>query len=94
MFGCNAAATPMEANTRLETSEEEEVVDNTIFKQIVGSLRYLCHSRPDICHSMGIVSRFMESPKKPHLFAAKRILRYIQGTLDYGLWFPVKDREI
>lgn len=35
----------------------------------------------------------MESPRKPHLLAAKRIIRYVKGTLEYGLLFPTKIRE-
>ena len=59
-----------------------------MFRQIVGSLRYLCNSRPDICYSMSVIRKFMHDPRKPHLIAAKRILRYVKGTMKYGLLFP------
>nr|ABD28383.1 Peptidase S8 and S53, subtilisin, kexin, sedolisin; Integrase, catalytic region; Zinc finger, CCHC-type; Peptidase aspartic, catalytic, putative [Medicago truncatula] len=59
-----------------------------MFRQIVGSLRYLCNSRPDICYSVSVISKFMHDPKKSHLIAAKRLLRYIKGTMDLGLLFP------
>ena len=59
-----------------------------MFRQIVGSLRYLCNSRPDICYSVSVISKFMHDPRKPHLIAAKRILRYVKGTMEYGLLFP------
>ncbi|KAK2361452.1 secreted RxLR effector protein [Trifolium repens] len=64
-------------------------VDSTMFRQMVGSLRYLCNSRPDICYSVSVISKFMHDPRKPHLVAAKRIFRYIKGTMDFGLFFPV-----
>ena len=69
-------------------NEEEESVDPTLFKQIVGSLRYLCNSRPDIAYAVGIISRFMSEPRVSHLLAAKRVIRYFKGTLQYDILFP------
>ncbi|XP_045810869.1 secreted RxLR effector protein 161-like [Trifolium pratense] len=60
-----------------------------MFRQIVGSLRYVCNSRPDICYAVSVISRFMHDPRKPHMIAAKRILRYLKGTLELGLLFPI-----
>jgi len=51
----------------------------------VGSLRYLVHTRPDLAFAVGYVSRLMERPTVEHLQVVKRILRYVVGTLDYGL---------
>lgn len=48
---------------------------------------YLTHTRPDISHSVGVISRFMQTPTKQHMGAAKRILRYVAGTTSYGLWY-------
>jgi hypothetical protein len=55
-------------------------VDASKYRSLVGSLRYLTCTRPDITYSVGIVSRFMEEPNHSHLKAIKRILRYIRGT--------------
>jgi hypothetical protein len=88
MTNCTYAVTPMEVNLKLEKNQTEEVVDSTIFKQIVGSLRYLCNSRPDICFAVGLVSRFMDKPRRSHMNAARRILRYIAGTMEFGILFP------
>ena len=63
-------------------------MDATTFKQMVGSLRYLCNARPDICYAVGMVSRFMSKSKWSHYQAAVRILRYVKGTLKYGVLFP------
>ncbi|XP_074373454.1 secreted RxLR effector protein 161-like [Apium graveolens] len=52
---------------------------------MIGGLRYLVHTRSDITFVVGIVSRFMEHLTVMHMNAAKRILRYIKGTIDYGL---------
>jgi hypothetical protein len=87
MENCNIAETPMEANLKLPRNDDEQAVDATLFKQVVGSLRFICNTRPDINYAVGSVSRFMSKPKTSHLIAAKRILRYLKGTKDYGLCF-------
>lgn len=88
MKSCNTISNPSKTNSKLDECTEEEKVDSIMFRQIVGSLRYLCNSRPDICYSMSVIRKFMHDPRKSHLIAAKRILRYIKGTIDFGLLFP------
>jgi len=63
-------------------------VDSTKFRWIVGSLRYICNNRPYIYYLISVISKFMNDPRKPHLVATERILRYIKGTVEYGLLFP------
>nr|KYP47010.1 Retrovirus-related Pol polyprotein from transposon TNT 1-94 [Cajanus cajan] len=75
MLGCKPAETPAELNVKLEKREDEGSVDGTMFRQIVGSLRFICHSRPEIAFSVGLVSRFMGDPRQSHLVATKRIMR-------------------
>ncbi|GKE11221.1 putative RNA-directed DNA polymerase [Tanacetum coccineum] len=53
---------------------------------------YLTHTRPDISFAVGVVSRFMEKPTEQHLQAVKRILRYVKGTLDYGLTYTKRGK--
>jgi hypothetical protein len=86
MTGCNPTHTPME---KLKLSRESiaEEVDPTHYWQLIGSLRYLVHTRPDIAFAVGYMSRFMEWPTMEHLQAVKQILRYVAGTLDYGLHY-------
>jgi hypothetical protein len=62
-------------------------VDDTYFKQIVGSLMYLTTTRPDIMFSVSLISRYMSKPTELHLQAAKRILRYLKGTTSYGIFY-------
>lgn len=88
MSSCNAVANPMEVNQKLDRDESGEPVNETAFKQIIGSLRYLCNSIPELSFGVGLISRFMSSPKRSHMLAAKRVLRYIQGTPDHGVLFP------
>jgi len=56
---------------------------------LVGSLLYLTASRPDIAFSVGICARYQANPKEVHLKAVKRIIRYVKGTTEYGLWYPM-----
>ena len=87
MLDCNSATTPCEPGIKLSTGEDTNLVDSTLYRQLIGSLRYLCNSRPDITYGVGLVSRFMKKPCKDHLLAAKRILRYVKGTLECGILF-------
>ncbi|CAJ2663624.1 unnamed protein product [Trifolium pratense] len=89
MESCNPLSNPSETNTKIDECSDEEKVDPTVFRQIVGSLRYVCNSRPDICYAVSVISRFMHDPRKSHMIAAKRILRYLKGTLEIGLLFPI-----
>jgi hypothetical protein len=94
MEGCNSAHTPMEERLRLSRESTAEEVDATEYRRIVGSLRYLVHTRPDLAFAVGFVSRFMERPTKEHMMAVKRILRYVAGTINYGLHYRRKTKEV
>ena len=72
---------------KLSKNDEGKVIDPTLYRSLVGCLRYLTCTRPDILYGVGLVSRFMEEPKETHWKAAKRILRYLQGTLSHGLFY-------
>nr|CCI55340.1 PH01B019A14.9 [Phyllostachys edulis] len=85
---CNPAHTPMEERLKLSRESTAEEVDATQYRRIVGSLRYLVHTRPDLAFAVGYVSRFMQRPTTEHQQAVKRILRYVAGTSDYGLHYP------
>jgi transposase InsO family protein len=84
LAGCNPSHTPMEPRLKLSKQSSAPAVDPTRYRSIVGSLRYLVNSRPDLAYAVGYISRFMEKPTTEHLTAVKRILRYVAGTLHYG----------
>ena len=84
MTGCNTCHTPMENRLKLCKGNADDAVDSTRYRSIVGSLRYLCNTRPDITHAVGMVSRYMEAPTASHWAAVKQILRYVSGTTGYG----------
>ena len=87
MSNCKMVATPMNANQKLQQEDGAEGANQKQFRSLVGGLIYLTHTRPDISFSVGVVSRFMSNPSKQHYGVAKRILRYIAGTLNYGIWY-------
>ncbi|KAM2394653.1 hypothetical protein ACFX1X_032097 [Malus domestica] len=74
MDNCKPISTPVEYGVKLTKHDEGESVDPTFFKSLVGSLRYLTCTRPDILYAIGLVSRYMENPITTHLKTAKRIL--------------------
>jgi hypothetical protein len=71
----------------LSRYDEGKTVDATLYKSLVGSLRYLTCTRPDIAYGVGLVNRYMEEPKMTHWKAIKQILRYVKGTLSHGLFY-------
>ena len=84
MVGCNPVHTPMEPRFKLSKASTAPATDATEYRSIVGSLRYLVHTRPDLTFAVGFVSRFMEAPTREHLAAVRRLLRYIAGTTRLG----------
>ncbi|XP_020094891.1 uncharacterized protein LOC109714602 [Ananas comosus] len=92
-FGLESAKdfdTPMgTSNKGLGMNSEGQSVDEKQYRSMIGSLLYLTASRPDIAFSVGICARYQANPKKVHLKAVKRIIRYVKGTTEYGLWYPM-----
>lgn len=85
MIECNPTLYPMDPKEEITRDENGRAVDATKYRSIVGGLRYLVNTRPDIAFSVGIVSRYMERPTILHMNAVKRILCYVKGTMQYGL---------
>ncbi|MBE3102865.1 MAG: hypothetical protein IMZ40_01355 [Bacilli bacterium] len=84
MAGSNPCHVPIEPRFKLSKCSTAPATDATEYRSIVGSLRYLVHTRPDLTFAVGFVSRFMEAPTQEHLAAVKRILRYIAGSVRLG----------
>ena len=72
---------------KLSVDVGELLEDPTMYRRIVGSLIYMTITKPDLSYAVGLVSQFMQAPRKPHLDAARRILRYVKSTLQYGLFY-------
>lgn len=84
MLECNTT-TPAEVNVKLVKDNKE--VDITLYKLMKGSLKYVCNNKLNICYAVGLISRFISEPKSSNLIAAKMIMRYLKGTLDFGVLF-------
>ncbi|GKF07415.1 hypothetical protein Tco_0041639, partial [Tanacetum coccineum] len=81
-------STPIETNKAIAKDKEGEDVDVYLYRSMIGSLMYLTSSRPDIMFSVCACSRFQVQPKVSHMFAVKRIFRYLKGRPKLGLWYP------
>ena len=77
--------TSMAINGHLDLNEEGKSVDKKVYRSMIGSLLYLCASRPDIMLSVCMCARFQANPKDCHLVVVKRILRYLVHTPNLGL---------
>ncbi|GJU15208.1 ribonuclease H-like domain, reverse transcriptase, RNA-dependent DNA polymerase [Tanacetum coccineum] len=85
MTDSNDTKIPMDPGTKLVKAEDGNPVDATYYRSLIGSLRYLLHTRPDLSYSVGLLSRFMQDPKDHHLKAVKQVIRYIKGTKEHGI---------
>jgi hypothetical protein len=90
MSGCNSCAAPLEPRLKLSKKSDTPLVNATEYRSLVGSLRYLVNTRPDIAYAVGFVGRFLEQPHEEHIAAVKHILRYVAGTLGHGLFYRRK----
>ena len=87
MVDCNPVSTP---SNELQSSKINCDTSETLFpyREVVGSLMYLAvGTRPDICFALNNASRYMENPSNQNIKALKRILRYVKGTIYYGIHF-------
>jgi hypothetical protein len=91
MDNCNPVATPMELGVKLSKFEGGEAVEANKYRSMIGSLRYLTCTRPDIAFSVGVTSRYMSDPRHSHLKAVKMIMRYLKGTKDLRMFYSKSD---
>jgi hypothetical protein len=84
MIDCQPARTPVDTSAKL-SADGEPFSDPTLYRSIAGALQYLTLTRPEISYSVQQVCLYMHDPRVPHYNHMKRTLRYLKGTLDYGL---------
>ncbi|XP_021856786.2 uncharacterized mitochondrial protein AtMg00810-like [Spinacia oleracea] len=85
MGTCKPSPTPVDTNAKLSADSGPHVADPTQYCSLAGALQHLTFTRPDIAYAVQHVCIFMHDPREPQLYALKRILRYIQGTIDHRL---------
>ena len=94
MEDCKPMSIPMITSWKKLHASERELVNPTLYRQLIGSLMYLVNSRPDLCFAVNTLSQFMVEPRRVHWIAAKHVLRYLAGTMDYGLDYKRSDGVI
>ena len=77
----------MNSACRLDKYEEGNSTDQKLYRGMIGSLLYLTTSRPDILYIVCVCARFQSNPKESHMLVVKRIIRYLKGTINLGLWY-------
>jgi hypothetical protein len=85
MLNCNPCTTPIDTKPKLSPAAGPSVANATELRSLAGALQYLTITRPDISYAVQQICLFMHAPKAPHLQLLKRVLRYLQGTMSYGL---------
>ena len=88
MEKCKSISTTFSTSCHLDHNVAGNPVDETKYRGLIRSLLYLTAIRPDIMFVVCMCARFQYAPKVSHFNAAKRILKYLQGTKDVGLWYP------
>ena len=85
MTSCKPAPTPVDTKAKLSVSLGSPYENPTHYRSLAGALQYLTFMRPDISYAVQQVCLHMHDPKTEHMNALKRVLRYVQGTLNFGL---------
>jgi hypothetical protein len=88
MKDAKPAKTPMGIDGHVDLNKGGKSVDQKAYLSMIGSLLYLCASRPDIMLSVCMCARYQSDPKECHLVAVKRILRYLVSMPCFGIWYP------
>ncbi|XP_019431328.1 PREDICTED: uncharacterized protein LOC109338522 [Lupinus angustifolius] len=78
----------LEGKVGSSESTTEKLIDPTLYGQIVGCLGFIWHFKHEISYATRVISRNMANPKQSQMIAAKRIMRYLKGTMNYGIQFP------
>nr|XP_043639845.1 uncharacterized mitochondrial protein AtMg00810-like [Erigeron canadensis] len=85
MTSCKPSHTPVDTSSKLSATEGNLLPDGSLYRSLAGALQYLTFTRPDIAYAVQQVCLFMHAPRESHFNFLKRILRYIQGTIDFGI---------
>ena len=86
-FDCKPVSTPYNPNSQLKKNREHSVAQIE-YAQIIGNLMYLMnYTKPDIAYAVGRLSWYTQSPNQDHWTIVRRVLKYLRGTINYGLCF-------
>ncbi|XP_062081272.1 uncharacterized mitochondrial protein AtMg00810-like [Humulus lupulus] len=85
MSNCSPCPTPVDTKSKLSATADTPYDDPTKYRSLAGALQYLTFTRPDISYAVQQICLHMHAPTNEHMSALKRIIRYLQGTLSFGL---------
>jgi hypothetical protein len=87
MTECKSMPTPMVMNLKKMNNVSSDLgeIHPHLYTQLIGSLMYLVNTRLDICYVVSVLGQFMSQPRQTHWIAAKHVLRYLRGTVGYGM---------
>jgi hypothetical protein len=85
MTDCKPCSTPVDTQAKLSATLGDPVADPTAYRSLAGALQYLTFTRPDLTYAVQQLCLHMHDPRESHLAALKRLLRYVRGTVDFGL---------
>eukprot|EP00253_Pinus_taeda_P003070 PITA_03070 len=80
---CKPTPSPFQFGVKLSVTCTSPEVDATLYRQLVGKILYLTHTRPELSFAVGLVAQFMQTPCESHWKAAKRILFYVRAEAEY-----------
>ncbi|KAM2196223.1 hypothetical protein ACFX1R_030129 [Malus domestica] len=87
MDDCKSVTTPCRPHTQFLDSDGTPLADPTLYRSLVGALQYITFTRPDLAYAVNAACQYMNTPTAVHYDLVKRILRYVQGTISYGLTY-------
>jgi hypothetical protein len=91
MLECKSMNTPMETKLKLLVDTSSKLVDFSQYRKIIGLLMYLMNTRTYICFVVNTLSQYLVEPRHVHLVDAKHVMRYLKGTLDFGICYNGDD---
>ena len=96
-FGLEFASfvrTPMSLNVKLIIDLLGKSVDSSLYRSMIGSLLYLTASKPNISYSVGVCARYQANPKESHMIALKIIIKFVNTTVDFGVWYSKDTNDV
>jgi hypothetical protein len=94
MADSKPSKTPCTSGSKLSRHDGETLTDPTTYRQVVGALQYCTLTRPEIAYSVNQLCQHMHAPSSTHCIAAKRVLRYLNGTIDHGLHYTKSNLQL
>ena len=86
--------TLMSPNVKLNVDLLGKSVDSFLYRNMIGSLLYLIASRPNISYSVEVYASYQANPKKSHMIALKRIIKYVKATADFEVWYSKDTNDV